>query len=244
LKILFLDIETKPNVAHVWGLWKQNVSLNQLMESSEMMCYAALNEDGMHFKKEGDDRYLTHLWTLLDEADVVVHYNGAKFDIPTINKEFLLVGMSPPSTYRQVDLLNVVKRQFRFPSNKLAYVSEALGIGGKTPHEGHTLWVRCMAGDKSAWEDMEEYNKNDVVLLEKLYHTLMPWIPSHPNYGLYIEDATSPVCPNCGEEHLQKRGFAYTNLSKFQRYCCMDCGKWCRSRKNIADRENLTTTII
>jgi len=34
MQILLLDIETAPNTAHVWGLWNQNVSLNQLMESS------------------------------------------------------------------------------------------------------------------------------------------------------------------------------------------------------------------
>lgn len=41
MKILLLDIETSPNVAHVWGLWQQNVGTNQLLEASEVMCWAA-----------------------------------------------------------------------------------------------------------------------------------------------------------------------------------------------------------
>ncbi len=41
MKILLLDIESSPNTAHVWGLWQQNVSINQLMESSYVLCYAA-----------------------------------------------------------------------------------------------------------------------------------------------------------------------------------------------------------
>ena len=51
MKILLLDIESSPNTAHVWGLWQQNVSINQLMESSYVLCYAAkwLGEDEVHF---------------------------------------------------------------------------------------------------------------------------------------------------------------------------------------------------
>ena len=40
-KILLLDIEMAPNVAHVWGIWDQNIGINQLQESSYVMCYAA-----------------------------------------------------------------------------------------------------------------------------------------------------------------------------------------------------------
>ena len=37
---------------------------------------------------------------LLDECDAVIHYNGSKFDIPTLNKEFLLHGLHPPAPYK------------------------------------------------------------------------------------------------------------------------------------------------
>lgn len=40
-KVLTLDIETSPNLAHVWSLWKQNVSLSQLMQSGQVICFAA-----------------------------------------------------------------------------------------------------------------------------------------------------------------------------------------------------------
>ncbi|NIV35232.1 MAG: hypothetical protein GWN58_38990, partial [Anaerolineae bacterium] len=43
-------------------------------------------------------------WELLDEADAVVHYNGKKFDIPTLNREFVKYGFTPPSPYKQIDL--------------------------------------------------------------------------------------------------------------------------------------------
>jgi DNA polymerase elongation subunit (family B) len=233
MKILLLDIETSPNTAHVWGLWQQNVSINQLMESSYVLCYAAkwLGEDEVHFDSVHQSKpkaMLKGIHVLLDEADAVVHYNGTKFDIPTLNKEFLLHRYNPPSPYKQIDLLRVVRSNFRFPSNKLDYVSQRLGLGKKHAHEGHDLWVKCMNGDKDAWGRMESYNIQDVVLLESLYSTLLPWIKSHPNHNLYTSDT---VCPTCSGHRLQKRGTAVSITGTYQRYQCKDCGSWSQGAK-------------
>lgn len=235
MKILLLDIESSPNTAHVWGLWQQNVSINQLMESSYVLCYAAkwLGEDDVHFdsvQKSKPKKMLKGIHVLLDQADAVVHYNGTKFDIPTLNKEFILHGYNPPSPYKQIDLLRVVRSNFRFPSNKLDYVSQRLGLGSKHEHEGHELWVKCMNGDKNAWKRMEDYNVQDVVLLERLYHKLLPWIKNHPNQNLFSE---SVCCPSCGQTHLQKRGTAVSATGTYQRYQCRTCGTWSQGTKSI-----------
>ena len=63
---------------------------------------------------------------LLDEADAVIHYNGKRFDIPSLNKEFLLNGMFPPAPFKEIDLLTVARGRFRFVSNKLDYVAQQL----------------------------------------------------------------------------------------------------------------------
>ena len=241
MKILHIDIETAPNTAHVWGLWNQNVGLAQLMDSSYTLCWAAKWQgekkvyfDSVHQSEEID--MLQGIWDLLNEADAVVHYNGKKFDIPTLNKEFLLNGMKPPAPYKQIDLLMTARKRFRFPSNKLDYVAQALGLGKKVKHIGHELWVKCMAGDNKAWKMMKDYNKQDVVLLEKVYDALLPWITAHPNHALYQKNER-PVCPNCGGRHVHKRGFAYTLTQKYQRYSCTGCGAWLRGRNTVLDKD-------
>jgi hypothetical protein len=235
MKILLLDIESSPNTAHVWGLWQQNVSINQLMESSYVLCYAAkwLGDkevvfDSVHQSKP--KTMLKGIHGLLNDADAVVHYNGTKFDIPTLNKEFLLHSFNPPSPYKQIDLLRVVRSNFRFPSNKLDYVAQRLNLGKKHEHEGHELWVKCMNGDKDAWKRMEQYNIQDVVLLESLYNSLRPWIRNHPNHNLFADDH---VCPNCGSPRLQKRGTSISSTGTYQRYQCSSCGTWSQSTKSI-----------
>jgi DNA polymerase elongation subunit (family B)/rubredoxin len=238
-KILLLDIETSPNTAHVWGIWQQNIGLSQLLESSYTMCYSAkwLEDDTMYFDsvyKSDPIDMLTGIHNLIDEADAVIHYNGSKFDMPTLNKEFLLHGLTPPSPVKHIDLLQVAKKQFRFVSNKLDYVAQALGLGKKTSHTGHDLWIQCMANNPQAWALMEEYNKQDVVLLEKVYYKFRPWIKHHLNLSIFNDDEL--VCPNCGGKHHQKRGYAVTTVSKFQRYQCQDCGNWFRGNKNLRSR--------
>jgi DNA polymerase elongation subunit (family B)/predicted RNA-binding Zn-ribbon protein involved in translation (DUF1610 family) len=238
-KILLLDIETSPNTAHVWGIWQQNIAINQLLESSYTMCFAAkwLDSNEIFFDSVYNSDHKTMLdkiHALIDEADAVVHYNGNKFDMPTLNKEFLLAGLNPPSPVKNIDLLQVAKKQFRFVSNKLDYVAQQLGLGKKTSHIGHDLWIQCMANNPEAWAMMEEYNKNDVVLLEKVYYKFRPWIKHHINLSIFNDEEI--VCPNCGSKHVQKRGYSLTSVSKFQRYQCTDCGNWFRGNKNIRDR--------
>lgn len=239
MKILLLDIETAPHLAHVWGLWDQRVGLSQLLESGYTLCWAAkwLGEKEVFFGsvKQGADRMTRDIHKLMNEADAIVHYNGNKFDIPTLNKDFLLNGLPPPSPAKQIDLLRVVKQRFRFPSNKLDYVSQRLELGGKVEHSGHELWIKCMAGDPEAWAKMAAYNVQDVRLLEKLYHKLRPWIKGHPNHGLYNPD-NSEVCPKCGSENHQRRGTEKTSTCVYQRFQCCSCGGWFRGARNVGPK--------
>lgn len=231
MKILMLDLETSPNSAYVWGLYNQNIHISQMIDSSRVMCFSAkwYGEDDVFFCGENDTKHrsvIKELWKLLNEADVVVHYNGSRFDIPTANKEFAKYGMLPPSTYQQIDLLRTTRKQFRFPSNKLDYVAQALGLGSKTEHEGFGLWVKCMEGDKDAWAKMEEYNIQDVLLLEKLYVRLLPWIKGHPT----VTDK-SMCCPSCGSHKVTRRGYHRTKLMSYARFQCKECGSWGQSKR-------------
>lgn len=236
MKILLLDIETAPNLAYVWGLFKENIPIARIVDSGYVMCWAAkwYGESDIMFDSVVQSRprkMLQQVHDLLDAADVVVHYNGHSFDIPTLNKEFVTHGMSPPAPYKQVDLYRTVKDKFRFPSNKMEYVLNALKLGGKEKHEGFELWVKCMNRDETAWRTMKRYNIGDVTQLEKMYVHLLPWITNHPNRSAYSE---RPVCTNCGVQDAAKRGFTLTRQSKYQRYQCNGCGSWFRGSKPVA----------
>jgi len=247
LKILILDIETAPNIAHVWRLWKENVSVDQLLQPHDVLCWAAKwldSDEVMFFSRfhHGQDAMIMEIYGLLNEADAVVTFNGKKFDIPHLNRTFLLRGMAPPKPFKNIDLLDTVKSKFRFPSNKLQQLARELLGDTKEEHSGHKLWVKCLNDDPEAWTKMGVYNRKDVILTERIYYILRPWISGHPNHALYVE-TTQPVCPNCGSVKMWKQGYAYTAVSKFQQYQCVSCGKWTRGRENLIDRANVRSGI-
>jgi hypothetical protein len=140
-------------------------------------------------------------------------------------------GYLPPSPYKELDLMRVVKSQFKFPSNKLDYVAQTLGVGAKVQHSGFDLWIGCMADNKKAWAEMKEYQIQDVNLLIDLYEILKPWIKNHPHAALY--DSVAGGCSNCSSVKLQRRGYSRTLTATYQRFQCLDCGKWLRGDKSV-----------
>jgi uncharacterized protein YprB with RNaseH-like and TPR domain len=241
MKLLFLDIETAPNSAFVWGLWNQNIGINQMIDSSKVLCWAAKWKDDKKVIYSGidtddHDAMIAKMHILMDQADVVCTYNGNRFDIPTLHKEFVILGLPPPAPSKSLDLFRIVRKNFKFPSNKLDYVAQKLGIGGKVKHEGFELWIKCMNNDETAWKKMQKYNKQDVILLEKLYERILPWLSGHINRNLYADGGDS--CPTCGSHRLQRRGFSVSLTGRNQRFQCQDCGGWSKSSKT----EKLTET--
>lgn len=244
MKVLLVDIETTPIVADVWALWDQNVGLNQIHKPTRMLSFVAKWKDTEteRFKpefwpsknKSTHKKMIKRLHALLNDADVVVHFYGKKFDIPHANREFVELGLTPPSPYHQVDLKQEVSRNFKLPSNKLQYVATWLGFEGKVQHSGHSLWTRCIAGDPEAWTTMEEYNIQDVLLLEDVFNRLAPWIKGIPNAALFVDDDnTLGVCPSCTANNLRKEGTTAVGQSTYQRYQCRDCGKWSRGNRAL-----------
>jgi hypothetical protein len=235
LKTLILDIETTPHTVDVWDLWNQNVGINQIHEPTHLLSFAAkwLGASTVtYFDMRTYDLMIDGAHSLVHDADVVVGYNHVTFDMPHLNREFLLHDYAPPAPYKTVDLLRIIKRTFKFASNKLGYVTKALGLETKENHEGHTLWVKCIQGDPEAWEKMRSYNIQDVKITEALYNRVLPWIPGHPNVALV--NGQPDGCPKCGVAgQLNKQGYSYTATGRFQRFKCGSCGSWSTSGKRI-----------
>lgn len=180
MKILLLDIETTPMQVYAWGLWDQNINIDQIIKSSEMLCFGArwLGTKKVIFKSvhhDGKQAMLEELHKLMNEADLLVGWNSAAFDHKHINREFLENGMNPPAPVKDLDLMSITKANFLFPSNKLDYVAQKLGVGAKVKHSGFSLWIKCMEGDNKAWAEMKKYQIQDVNLLVDLYEKLLPW---------------------------------------------------------------------
>ena len=244
-KVLVYDIETAPILAHVWKLWDNNVGLNQIVSDWHVLSWSAkwlgdpvnkiMYMDQRRKSNIEDDRdILKAIWHLLNEADIVITQNGKSFDQKKLNARFVIHGFQPPSSYKHIDTRLLAKKHFGFTSNKLEYMTDKLCKNYKklkhTKFPGHELWRQCLAGNISAWKEMEKYNKYDVLALEELYSKLIPWDTSI-NFNLYHDDESN-TC-HCGSMAFTKNGFYYTSVRKFQRHKCKGCGSETRGRNNL-----------
>jgi hypothetical protein len=137
-KILFLDIETLPNVSYTWGKYEQNVIA--FKQEGCIATYAAKWMGGKVFSKSlrdykgyesfsyDDSKLVADLWKLFDEAEIIVAHNGDQFDIKYSNARFIFHSLNPPSPYKTVDTKKAVKAVARFNSNKLDDLGELLGL--------------------------------------------------------------------------------------------------------------------
>jgi predicted RNA-binding Zn-ribbon protein involved in translation (DUF1610 family) len=234
-KILFLDIETFPNLAYVWGKYDQNVIrfkqesclatfVAKWLGKKHIISKALPDYKGYQPRSYDDRKLVADLWALLDEADIVVAHNGDDFDVRVSNSRFLKHGMRPPSPFKTVDTKKAVKRVARFNSNKLDDLSFTF-FSDKKIKTDFDLWEGCINGDKKAWRQMVEYNRKDVLLLEKLYLYVLPWISNHPNLTI---GSTVAACPKCGSTEIEYRGWSRSASCSYRRFQCTKCGGWGR----------------
>lgn len=233
-KILTLDIETSPALVWTFSLFKPIIGIDQIEEPTRMICFTAAWETGpVMFHSEWTDGIgpmRDALYDLLSEADIVQHWNGTSFDEPHIRRELLEGGYQPLPPFKTVDLMLWVRKNTRFMSNKLDWVSRRLLADKKKQHEGFTLWLKVLSGDVGARKRMELYAKKDTALTRRLGKSLRPYISNFPHAGLWTGEETS--C-RCGSTSLEKRGTYKTGVSEFQRYRCRKCGAWTRGIKRI-----------
>jgi hypothetical protein len=243
-KILLFDIETAPNTAFVWGHYEQNVLGYERQWYMLAFCAKWIDGDTISrclpdyesYKPNTDDdrEMITELWNLFNEADVIIGHNLDSFDITKSNARFIVHGLNPPSPYKTIDTKKVARRYFRFNSNKLDDLGNTLGVGRKMKHTGFELWKDCMSGDLEAWEVMRMYNRQDVLLLERVYNKLKVWMVNHPNMAILSEIENG--CPVCNSTNLRRDGFSITATGRKERFQCGSCGAWAVGKhKKVTD---------
>jgi len=248
-KILVFDIETAPIEAYVWGLYDQNIALNQIKQDWTILSWAAkwydepaskvIYMDNSKSKNVRDDKKLvTALRDILKEADIVITQNGKKFDIKKFNARAVIHGLKSIRRFKSTDVMEESKKVFGFTSQSLEYTSNVLNTKYKklkhNKFPGMELWTEILNGNKAAWAEMKTYCIHDVLATEEKFQKIQSWIKTQ-NMACYFDDAK--VRCLCGSTNLIKRGPVYTDAGKFQGYECKDCGKRPHGRINLFSKE-------
>lgn len=231
-RILLYDTEVSPTLGWTYGLYDTRVIRTEHQPFIMSYSYRWYGEKTTHFERvnienmrpTNEEEFITKLRDLFDEADILIAHNANRFDNKIANASFIRLGLSPPSPSRTVDTLQVARRVAKYNSNSLNALGEVLGVGQKTTVTHADLWYQCLNNDERAWRSMKKYNNQDVAVLYGIYEKLLPYMNNHPNVA--VIDGEECACPNCGSKDYQRRGFRYTNASKYQRVQCNNCSHW------------------
>jgi len=247
-RILFFDIETTPNLAFVWDLGKQYVNYDNLYKERKVsvICYKWSNSKNVEsltmnlnkhnllsYDDDADKEMLKRFVKVYDQADLTVGHNALKFDIATIRSRLVKHGLTDISPVI-LDDTYLASINIRFNSHKLDYLSKYLELGRKASNGFH-LWTAVMNGDKQALDQTVSYCKQDVLLTERVYKRVLPYIKTRLNKSIFTED--SRICPSCGQYRLILHKLSVSaNHAKRIQYRCTNCGKYSTSGKNQIKR--------
>jgi len=246
--LLFFDVEVMASLVLAFPRFKANISPDAVIEEPYMLTYAGAWGDGevfsskltdypdFDFEPKSDYNLICSVWELLDKADIVIAHN-AKFDKGWFNQRCAYWGMEPPSPYKLICTLKEVRKAFNLPANSLKAVTKYFELTDKLDSGGIETWTRIYHGDRTAFDDMEEYNIGDIPTLRQVYRTVLPFMTSHPNLALYYQDDVER-CYKCGSTDLSETGKStYTGASKFELTKCNNCGSHNSRKTNTLSKE-------
>lgn len=248
--ITLVDIETKPLIGYFWSLFDEQGGLPMLKEDWSILSWSAKRFDPEGKKKYpviyrdqrnakdllDDKKILLELREILDKTDYLVGHNLARFDAKKINARFLAHDIPQPSPYKQVDTLRIAKKHFALTSNKLEYLCKFLKCKVRKykskEFPGMNLWTECMAGNKAAWNEMEIYNKDDVLSLEEVLRKLLPW-DNTINFNIFSPTQFKCVC---GSTECKENGHSYEKAGIYKRYKCKKCHRPYKDPTNLLSK--------
>lgn len=253
MKILFLDYETSPQLGWFFGSkWETNIIK---IEKHEQILTASLKwfdgkkiytfgQDDFKDYKPGNinDKSLVEYITkeFINKADVLVAHNGDQFDHKVLTTRLSANNLALPSTTRTFDTKKIAKSKMHLPSNSLQDIADFYGIEGKFRHTGASMWFGCLAGNEKDWKMMKKYDKQDVVILEKIFHKLSPMIKQNNLFTRKNNvdlNCSNPACLSKSLKFHKKRLVVGGEVSQYQ---CQDCGSYTTDNKK---NKNETTKV-
>lgn len=246
MRRLYVDIETAPMVVYTWRVGRNiNLGHDNIIKEPSIICIGYKWEGkptkAMWWDKRNDDKaMLSDFVKIIGQADEVIAHNGDRFDLPWIRTRCLFHRIPIEAQLPSVDTLKQARRGFNFPSNRLDYLGQYMGLGGKRKTSGFDLWKQVYHGDRSALRQMVDYCKRDVELLEEVHHTLYTYAKPTAHVGV-MEGGYKHWCPSCGSGHTKLNGNKWTTAGgtvKVQ-MMCLDCGRTWRMGEATARAEML-----
>lgn len=232
MKILFMDLENLQRPEHIFHPGKRGRFSSRAAGFCADLAYILvfgykwLGDKKAHsiqatkkdFKSNPltDETFLQEIFEVMNQADVVVTWYGSGHDFPFLTTRLAKHGMYLDQKTCHLDLFKTAGKHLRLSSNSLNSVAKFFGLAQKIEID-KCMWSDCWMGKYDSLMVMAEYCRQDVEVLEQVYHKLIPLgtaLPNRPGEG----------CHTCGGTALQKNGYRVTKTHRYVRMRCTKCG--------------------
>jgi len=172
-RAVFFDIESSSLVGNfglclAWSLKPLDVDL---------VTHTVMTTEECHNPDIMDKRVVGELVDELKKYNLIITYYGTGHDFPFTRTRALAWGFEYPiyGQIRHFDVYYIARSKLSLHSKRLDVVADLLGIRGKTPLN-FRIWQRALAGDVKSLSYVEDHNIKDVIILEKVYKKMLPFM--------------------------------------------------------------------
>lgn len=227
-KIICWDVETTPGIFATWSLTPEYIPHEGILKDWSLICvsWKILGEKEVQTatitKPDDDLLVVKKVYEAFKDADLLVAHNGDKFDVKKLNTRIIYHGLDPLPPIQTLDTMKELKKVAAFTSNSLDYECKFLGLGEKKKTR-FNMWLKIREGDKVALKEMVDYNRHDVLLLEKLYLRTRKYFPNPPS----MASTEGISCVTCGSKDITSQGTRTTKAGMvYPRFKCNACRSW------------------
>ena len=169
MRICYWDIESSSLDAE-YGQMLCAVIGEHMSESPEEPKIHTFTLGNFQHERWNDTSLAVAVRDALEEYDLVISYNGARFDLPFLNTRLIEAGERGTVLRRHKDLLYTMRGRFRLGSNRLARVTQFFfGETQKTSIDPKT-WRQAICGKRAAYDYIIDHCQRDVTELARVWH--------------------------------------------------------------------------
>ena len=244
-KRLFFDIETGYNIVKAFSAgFKKNILHSDIIKERKILCvaYKWENDNKVHtlaWDGKDDKTLLEKFIPIMERADVLVGHNSVRYDTKYIRTRAMAHNIFISSRFSEEDTCKIAKKHFFLNSNKLDYLGQFLGLGKKVQHRGIDMWDDIILhNSKEAMQEMLEYNIQDVILTEKVYHKLMEYSLQTVNTTKQIT-GESHTCPQCGSSEAKLVNTIFLPSGNVKRVMRCECNNQFEINNKLYEKQYL-----
>lgn len=202
--ILYIDTENSTSVYENYGakVPTKYLSVSNLVHEWFMLgwCASYVGKDKVftgfvsptEARNRDDGGIAERLHGLMNAAEIIAGHNVDGFDIKKCNTVFMRHGLSPITGKKTIDTLKLARSKLSLESNKLDYVSQWLGFGGKDEITNQD-WKDATAGNSKILKKIETYCKGDVLNGKNVLIEFLPLANKKFDFGAIRKKPNQPL---------------------------------------------------